>query len=189
MLLNEFVPEYEFSEIHSISVKRSPADVFSSLRSLLPADVPLVGLLMFVRSLAAWILERKRFSARDEEPFFDQMTRWGFVVLADDSPNEIVFGLVGRFWEPTGSICRKIDRPIDFFEFDEALWAKAGWSFRVEEVDGFSILRTETRVHATDPAARKRFARYWRFISPGSGIIRRAILRAAKKKAEAGRSP
>jgi hypothetical protein len=49
-------------------------------------------------------------------------------------------------------------------------------------VDGLVI--TETRVYAGTPAARRRFAIYWRFIRPGSGIIRRSWLEAIKRRAE-----
>jgi hypothetical protein len=42
----------------------------------------------------------------------------------------------------------------------------------------------ETRIHATDPASPRRFARYWRMIRPGSGLIRRSWLHAAKGRAE-----
>jgi hypothetical protein len=47
-----------------------------------------------------------------------------------------------------------------------------------------TLLTTETRVYATDPAARRRFARYWRVIYPGSSLIRRMWLRAIRKRAE-----
>jgi hypothetical protein len=46
-----------------------------------------------------------------------------------------------------------------------------------------SVLSTETRVFATDPAGRRRFARYWRVIYPGSAIIRRMWLRAIARRA------
>jgi hypothetical protein len=39
-------------------------------------------------------------------------------------------------------------------------------------------------VHATDDSARRKFARYWRVIYPGSALIRRMWLRAIKLRAE-----
>jgi hypothetical protein len=57
--------------------------------------------------------------------------------------------------------------------------------FRAEAADGGTLLTTETRVLATDEAARRRFGRYWRVIRPGSGAIRRSWLRAAARRAEA----
>ena len=47
-------------------------------------------------------------------------------------------------------------------------------NFRLrDEGDGWIRLTTETRVFALDASARRRFAAYWRLISPGSAFIRR----------------
>ena len=46
-----------------------------------------------------------------------------------------------------------------------------------------SLVSTETRVFANSPAARRRFAAYWRVIYPGSAIIRRMWLRAIRQRA------
>ncbi|MGY1662524.1 hypothetical protein ACI78Q_15000 [Geodermatophilus sp. SYSU D00705] len=46
-------------------------------------------------------------------------------------------------------------------------------------------LSSETRVVATDPAARRRFARYWQVIRPGSSAIRWELLAAVQLRAEA----
>jgi hypothetical protein len=51
-------------------------------------------------------------------------------------------------------------------------------------VDAGTELRTETRVLATDAASRRRFGRYWRVIRPGSALIRRTWLGAAKRRTE-----
>ncbi|MEP6858175.1 MAG: hypothetical protein ABI994_07300, partial [Gemmatimonadales bacterium] len=49
-----------------------------------------------------------------------------------------------------------------------------------------SLVSTETRVFANSPSARRRFARYWRLIYPGSALIRRMWLRAVKRRATRG---
>jgi hypothetical protein len=48
---------------------------------------------------------------------------------------------------------------------------------------GGSLVSTETRIHASDAAARRRFAAYWRVIYPGSALIRRMWLRAIRRRA------
>src|SRR5262245_32557245 len=59
-------------------------------------------------------------------------------------------------------------------------------NFYVEDAGGgVSRLVTETRVHATDAAARRRFAAYWRMIYPGSALLRVTWLRAIRARAEA----
>ena len=50
---------------------------------------------------------------------------------------------------------------------------------------GTAVLSTETRVHVADPAARRKFRRYWFVVRPFSGVIRILLLRAARKRAEA----
>ena len=46
-------------------------------------------------------------------------------------------------------------------------------NFMIEETKpGLCTVTTETRVYATDSAARQRFAAYWRTIYPGSALIR-----------------
>jgi hypothetical protein len=48
-----------------------------------------------------------------------------------------------------------------------------------------SRVATETRIAATDDAARRRFGRYWRVVGPFSGITRREMLAAIRRRAEA----
>jgi len=51
---------------------------------------------------------------------------------------------------------------------------------------GGTRLATETRVHATDSAARRRFRLYWFVVGPFSALTRRRWLAAARRAAEAG---
>jgi hypothetical protein len=57
-------------------------------------------------------------------------------------------------------------------------------NFHLEDEDRGTRLVTETRVRATDAAAERRFAAYWRLIYPGSAFIRRMWLDAIRRKAE-----
>jgi len=85
----------------------------------------------------------------------------------EDAPGEgLIVGLEGDFWRlrgsGRGSSCSAV---IDFRAADGGL-------------------TTETRVHVADPAARRKFARYWRVVRPFSGLTRIAFLREAKRRAE-----
>jgi hypothetical protein len=42
----------------------------------------------------------------------------------------------------------------------------------------------ETRIFTPDAVARRRFRRYWLMIRPGSGLIRRLMLRSIRAEAE-----
>jgi hypothetical protein len=55
---------------------------------------------------------------------------------------------------------------------------------RLQAIPGGTLLRTETRMLATDPRTRRAFAVYWFFICAGSGAIRREVLRIVAHRAE-----
>ena len=61
---------------------------------------------------------------------------------------------------------------------------RAVGNFRVDAVPSGSVLRTETWVETFSPRARRLFRVYWAVIGPFSGLIRRILLRAAKRRAE-----
>ncbi|WP_182419867.1 hypothetical protein [Bartonella sp. HY038] len=46
-------------------------------------------------------------------------------------------------------------------------------------------LQTKTRVFCPDGESRRRFAPYWYFIRPVSGLIRKRMLKAIKQQSEA----
>jgi hypothetical protein len=183
--LDDFLPEYDVNEIHSARVAASPAETLAAARALTPREVPLTGVLMALRRLPATVLGRSGESARraPDAPILDQMTRGGFTLLAEH-PDELVLGVVGRFWTLNGGI-RRIDRD-EFVTFDEPGFAKAVVNFHVESVAGRTVLTTETRIMGTSEEAGRKFRRYWRIVMPGSALIRRAWLRAIRKRAERG---
>ena len=52
-----------------------------------------------------------------------------------------------------------------------------------------TFLSTETRVVATDARTRRAFAAYWFLIRPGSGAIRRELLRVVARRSESRIGP
>ena len=56
--------------------------------------------------------------------------------------------------------------------------------FSLKEKNSTTELETITRIQCTDESSRKKFSRYWFFIKPFSGIIRKEILKAVKAKSE-----
>jgi len=177
-MLDEFLPRYDVHEVHSVDTSAAPAAVMEAIRGLTSAEVPVLVVLMAFRTLPE-LLRRRRRPLRG--PLLDGFRRGGFVTLRE-SPNELVLGVVGRFWQPSAGV-----RPIeaaDFHDFDEPGWAKAAVNFEIERVGERTLLRTETRVATTDEHARRRFGRYWRVVHPGSALIRIAWLRAIRRRAE-----
>jgi sirohydrochlorin ferrochelatase len=71
-----------------------------------------------------------------------------------------------------------------FRELPPAGLAQAVWNFRVEPRGTGTELSTETRVRCADAVTRRQFARYWRVIRLGSGLIRGSMLRQIRTEAE-----
>jgi len=155
--LDAFLPAYEFSTRHAVSVAVDPILADRALRDVTFKEVPLVRALLLARGLG--------------------LRRGGDTVLAtmvpratilEDVPGEgLVLTLSGQFWRLRG---RGPEAP-----------ATAVIDFRALP----GRLETETRVHVPDAAARRKFVQYWRVVRPFSGLIRMAVLRAAKRRAEA----
>jgi hypothetical protein len=177
--LDEFVPAWQFREVHTIRVGASPARVFEAIRRVRADEILMFRALTWIRR-GGRQLPPSILNAGDREPIIDVATRGGFVKLADDPPRELVIGAVvmappGRRGSPTLDAFRA-PLPPGF--------ALAAMNF-VVEADGpdGSLVSTETRVFANSPPARRRFAAYWRIIYPGSAVIRRMWLRAIEQRA------
>jgi hypothetical protein len=177
-MLDEFLPRYDVNEVHSLSASASPAAVMDAIQGLTPQEVPVFVALMAVRSVPA-LLRRRTLPLRG--PLLDGFQRAGFVTLRE-RPDELVLGGVGRFWQPSGGL-RRVEAG-DFRDFAEPGWAKTAFNFQLERIGDRTLVRTETRIATTDERARRSFGRYWRVIHPGSALIRRAWLRAIRRRAE-----
>ena len=154
--LDEFLPNYEFATRHRVAVDADPVQADRALRELTYGEIPLVRGLLLARGLGP---------RKGTENVLSTMVPRATVL--EDVPGEgIVLTLTGQFWRLRG---RGPEPP-----------ATAVVDFRA--VPG--SLTTETRVHIPDPSSRRRFARYWRIARPFSGLIRVAVLRAAKRRAE-----
>jgi hypothetical protein len=56
---------------------------------------------------------------------------------------------------------------------------------RLASIPVGTVLSTETRILATDPRTARSFAAYWILTRTSSGAIRREVLRAVARRAEA----
>lgn len=181
--LDEFLPDYDFNEVHSTRVAAAPGVVLAATRAVTAREVPLLVALMALRRLPSAIQQRRFQPLRRslDAPLLDQVAGTGFVVLADRA-DELVYGVVGRFWKADSGV--RETGAEDFAAFDAPGFAKAVLSFHTRAAGGGTVLTTETRIQGTDGEARRTFGRYWRVIMPGSAAIRRAWLRAIRKRAE-----
>ncbi len=115
----------------------------------------------------------------------DKIVHFGFTKLEEIPGREVVFGIAGRFWRTDGDLRRIADRDA-FVAFAEDGYVKGAWNLRVEAVEGGATkLSTETRIVCFGPAARRKFRLYWAFVGLFSGLIRSAMLRGVRRRAEA----
>jgi hypothetical protein len=181
--LDEFAPIYQFSESASIPV-RAPADrIYDAIFQVTAAEVPLYRTLVWIRRGGASGPESV-LNPSDREPLVRVATRTSFMSLAEVPGREFVMGAV--VMAPPGVKLAAGPTPASFKSLTQPGFAKAVMNFTVEpQGPGVCLLRTETRIHATDAASRDGFARYWRVIAPGSLLIRHMWIRAIKVRAEA----
>jgi hypothetical protein len=180
--LDQFVPRWQFSEYHRIRVAAPAAQVYAAMKRVRADEIFLFKTLTWIRRGGRKQPENI-LNAGNREPLIDVALHNGFVGLADDAPKELVIGTV--VVSPRGSGAPR--RPLTPDVFRAHLppgYALAAMNFIVTpESPNVSWLSTETRVFATSPDARRRFAAYWRVIYPGSSIIRRSWLRAIERRA------
>jgi hypothetical protein len=183
-VLDQFLPRYDFNEIHSVLVKASPEKTLTAVRTLTPSELsPLVGILLGLRDLPSRLTGRAEPSLANTKPFLDQLMEGNFILLADGI-DEVVFGLIGQFWKLVEERKSGVTTPDEFMKFSQTDFAKVAANLRVQVADGYTILSTETRIGAPDAQTRRKFAFYWRLISMGSGWIRILWLNAIKRRAE-----
>ena len=177
--LDEFIPVWQFNERHTIRVAASPERVFDAVRLVRANEISLFKTLTWIRRGGRKAPE-SILNAGESTPLLEVATRNGFIYLANDAPRELVIGTV--VVAPPGQ--RGALTPQTFKAPLPPGFALAAMNFVVTP-DGpnASIVSTETRVFANDPESRRKFARYWRVIYPGSAIIRRMWLRAVKRRA------
>jgi hypothetical protein len=181
--LDEFAPIYQFSETASIPVRASAGRVYDAILRVTAAEVPVYRTLAWMRrggvSGPVSVL-----NPPDNEPLVRVATRTSFLMLAEVPGREFVMGAV--VMAPEGVKLAAGRTPESFKALTSPGFAKAAMAFIIEpQGPGLCLLRTETRVHATDPASRDVFTRYWTVIAPGSLLIRHMWLRAIKVRAEA----
>lgn len=172
MLIDDFMPRFDFSETHDITICAKPENVFRDVNEVDLCESTIVRWLFRLRGLPT------------EKITLREMQKMRFETLGEKENKEILLGLAGRFWTLMGDL-KKINSN-NFREFNEKGFAKAVWNFSLDASGGETRLTTETRIKCLDAESRRSFGFYWTFIQPFSGLIRKEMLRLVKQKAESG---
>lgn len=174
--LDEFMPRWQFNEVHSLRIDAPPERVYEAIRSVRADEIAFFRTLTWIRR-GGRNLPRGILNAGKEKSLIDVATSTTFIYLADDAPRELVVGT---------TIAKSQPRELTPQLFHEELppgFTLGAMNFLVEPDGTGSRVTTETRVFANSRGAKIRFALYWRVIYPGSALIRRMWLRAVKSRA------
>ena len=179
MLIDSFAPNPDALETHSISINASSHIVYQELWNADLGGAFIIKALLALRSLPEIVSHPRRSSRRGRRITLQTLIDAGFGVLTEEAGREIVLGVTGRFWRPTGNLS-----PFHREDFDRPVrrgFACAVWNFSVREDEpGRTILSTETRIVCGDNQSRRKFRVYWFLVRPFSGLIRRLMLRAVE---------
>jgi hypothetical protein len=177
MLIDDFLPVYDVTERHqALIVSGSVDEVYAAVRRL---D-------MSSARITPWLF-RLRGMQTPTALTLDQLLKMRFILLGERVNEELLLGVVGKFWKPCGDL-RRLDVE-GYRAFDEEGYAKAAWNFSLAQRSADRVLlRTETRVRCMDARSRRRFRLYWRLVGPFSGLIRMEMLREIKRQVESKRA-
>jgi hypothetical protein len=156
--IDDLLPAYDVHEVHSVALPTAPERAIAAALATPVAPDPFVRALFRLRGL------------RTTGTIADFVAWMRFEELARRD-GEAVFGASGTPWRPGGGIG----------SFHDAPPGTVRMAFDIR-ADG-RRLTTETRVAATDAAARRAFARYWRLVGPFSALIRRRWLARIAREA------
>ena len=189
--LDAFIGTPDFSERHHRTVQAPAEAVWTAATSVTPAEIRLLTPLMTVRSLPQILTGRRtKLLTADAAPFLEVFEEEGFVELYRDAGVTggravAIYGAAGRFWSPTDNSPVPLDDGQAFFQHEDAGTVKVAFSLQVVESGTTTLVTTETRIVATDRAARRAFGRYWLIIRGPSGLIRRSWLAAIDRRSRA----
>jgi len=178
-LLDRLFPTWEVELTEYTTIIGTCSQVMRTVQTVTPAEMPLARILSWVRTLGMPRGERGRANV----PLAEEVLRFGWVELGEVPDEEYVVGLVGRLWRHDFGV-EPIDSPEAFVRFDEPGYLKVAVAYRCEPVVEGTRLTCETRVHATDPLALRKFRWYWRVIGVGARMTVRSGLAAIRYRVE-----
>jgi hypothetical protein len=195
-LVDQFLPEFDFSDEIGTVVAADPASTWDALMRTDLIEVgrrrPLVGLLGAIRILpdVVWeLLHGEHPAAAPEHLTLRDLTRLpmsggGWALLGETPQDEIALGLVGKFWRP---VIEFADVDADGFRtFASPGYAKTVYAVGTSpRADGHTLLWAIMRTATTDERARAWFRRYWTFgVGYGAHVLVHGLLDSVREEAE-----
>lgn len=175
-----FIPKPDVSKVHEIVID-APAEVVLDVAEHFDlASVPGIRFLFKLREL----LFRARPKPRPVmKSLVSETASLGWVRLAHNPGRELVMGAVAQPW--MADVEFRSVPPSKFADFNEPGFVKIVWTLETEpRGHRVTLFRTQTRVLATDAAARGKFLLYWLFAGKLVSLIRMLAIRAIKRESE-----
>ncbi|MFZ5645177.1 MAG: hypothetical protein ACOY46_16500 [Bacillota bacterium] len=180
MRLDFYLPVYDFSEKHSVTIGSSREDVYNDILELDIKKSKVIGALLRIRGLYSKLAGGGDWGTTGTGLSIRDMIKDSFLILEDVHNSEIVMGFAGRFWMPSSDMV-KFGSPDEFIEYKREGTCKGAWNFYIDEkLGGGTVLSTETRVLCLGRGAKTAFGLYWLIIRPFSGLIRIIMLKMIK---------
>jgi hypothetical protein len=197
MLLDKYLPKWDFTEVHTIEVRASAEAAYKAMMETTMAELHcFVRVLFNLRSLPEKLAGRKDNSIAttafpDNKSLIGEMLSSNFIKIDEQPPREIVFGLIvpasiGRVWDKSSGQTPEFTDVTEYLTFNKPDFLHVIANFSIDDAPqaGSVIVRTESRTKGLSEKARKNFRPYWFIIRPWSGLIRRLWLKAIKRRAE-----
>ena len=174
-----FIPTPDVRDHHEIVID-APADlVFFDATRLDLQSMPVVRAIFRIRG---WLLRDTFEPPRKPLGIVADTMVLGWGLLAHSPCRAIVMGAAARPW--TRNVTFRTIPQEEFATFAEPDYVKIVWTLEADPIGPERTrFRTETRVVATDAAARRKFFWYWKAFGLGVRFIRWNMLRELRRKA------
>ena len=178
--LDDFLPRFDARERHAVTVRAPAAEVFQAARQIDAQSILLIRAIFRLRERFMGVTPPPRVP----RAFLDEALALGWGRLVECPGRLFIAGAYCQPWQ--GNVVFTSIPSEHFRSFAEPGQVKIAWTIECRALGPEKTeLISETRAHATDDAARKRFLRYWRWARFGIFPIRWLLLPAIQRQAEA----
>lgn len=178
--LERFISEPDICERFERCVKAPPEIV---MRSAYEFDMQSIWLIWAIVNARKLILGGT-WEERRSVGMVEETRELGWGDLVEEPDRLLISGAVCQPW--FGDVKFTPIPAEDFAAYDEPDQVKIVWSLEADEIEpNITRFAHEVRAVATDPEAKRKFLRYWRWARFGIIAIRLLLLPAVRRKAEA----
>ena len=176
MNLDDVIPDPQYRMCHARNVAAPPTVVWDELLRVTMSALPLARALEGLRLLPA------RLAGRNRQPLAGRtfLDVTPIPVLFSQRPDVVISAGLSQAWRLLGGSTPPHLEVGALRAWSQPGWIKVAMEFRLESTSVGTLLRTETRMLATDPRVRRAFAAYWFLIRSSSGAIRREVCESSR---------